>query len=355
MVTPGQLNRRAAFFEQLAAMISAGVTLSKALEMAGRSRSAGIPPRIIRELSRHLQEGHTFADAMQLVSGQKLPQRGVEVSIKPNRAFWLADFDVALLAAGEESGRLDASFKLLAHYYASRAKIIRDTISGMIITLITLHVFLLVFPIGLLQGFALGIINNKYSDCLPFIIEKVLVFGSIYGVVGFFIFASQSNRGERWRSVVEVVFNMVPWLRTAVKYLAVARLAMALDSLLNAGVPVIRAWELGAVSSGSPCLKREISKWTPELEAGVTPGDMVAQIAYFPEMFTQLYQSGEVSGKLDEALGRLHTYFEEEGFRQLQTFCRVLNFTLYFTMAAMAALFIIRFWLNYFSTALNGL
>jgi type II secretory pathway component PulF len=139
-----------------------------------------------------------------------------------------------------------------------------------------------------------------------------------------------------------------------VKYLAVARLAMALESLLSAGVPVVRSWELAATSCGSPQLKKEIFKWTPHLESGTTPGDMVAQIPYFPEMFAQLYQSGEISGKMDETLARLHTYFEEEGFHKLQTFCRVLGYTLYFAMAILAGIFIIRFWTGYFSQALGS-
>jgi type II secretory pathway component PulF len=288
---------------------------------------------------------------MQLVSGQK---RGLEVSLKPNQACWLADFDVALLSAGEESGRLDTTFKLLARYYTSRAKIIRDTIASLIITIITLHVFLLVFPIGYLQQFAVGLVTGPTSLCLPFIIEKTAVYGTIYAVVFFLVFACQGNRGEGWRAMVEGIFNFVPLLRTSVKYLAVARLAMALDALLSAGVPVIRGWELAAGACGSPHLKKEIFRWTPELETGATPGDMVAQIPYFPEMFTQLYQTGEISGKQDETLNRLHAYFEEEGFRRLQAFCRVLNFTIYFGMAILIGVFVIRFWIGYFNTMLNA-
>jgi type IV pilus assembly protein PilC len=353
MVTPGQLNRRAALFEQLAAMIAAGVPLTKAMEMAGRNRSVGIPQAVIQDITQHLQEGHTFTDAMQLASGQK---RGMDVlSQRSKREYWLPDFDVALLTAGEESGRLDTTFRLLARYYSSRAQIIRNTISSLIITLITLHVFLIVFPIGLLQQFALGIMNNQYSQCLPFITEKIVAFGALYFSFWFLAFASQGNRGEGWRSAVEALFNLVPLLRTSVKYLAVARLAMALDALLRSGVPVIRSWQLASVSCGSPHLKREILKWTPELEAATTPAEMVSQIHYFPEMFMQLYHSGEISGKLDETLTRLHTYFEEEGFRLLQAFCRILNFALYFTMAIIAAIFIIRFYMNYFGGIMNSI
>jgi type II secretory pathway component PulF len=81
---------------------------------------------------------------------------------------------------------------------------------------------------------------------------------------------------------------------------------------------------------------------------------MVAQIRYFPDMFVQLYQSGEISGKLDETLTRLHNYFEEEGFRKLQMFCRVSNFIIYFSIAIMIGISIIRFYVGYFNAALNG-
>jgi len=353
MVTPGKLARRAALFEQLSTTIAAGVPLIQAIEMASRNRSTGVPRKILEQLVHHLKNGHTFTDSMQLVSGQK---RDPDITTKRvAKEYWLSEFDMALLSAGEDSGRLDVSFKTLARYYASRAKLIRDTIASSIITIVTLHVFLLVFPISYLQRLALGIVNNQYSECLPFLLEKLEVFGILYGAAWFLMFSGQGNRGEGWRSGVEGICNIIPWLRSAVKYLAVARLAMALDALLNAGVPVIRAWELAAMASGSPQLKSEIFKWTPQLTQGSTPSDMVAQISYFPEMFTQLYHTGEISGRQDETLAHLHTYFEEEGNRKLQTFCRVLNFLIYFTIAITVGIFVISFWLKYYGTMLNSI
>jgi type II secretory pathway component PulF len=109
------------------------------------------------------------------------------------------------------------------------------------------------------------------------------------------------------------------------------------------------------MASGSPQLKSEIFKWTPQLTQGSTPSDMVAQISYFPEMFTQLYHTGEISGRQDETLAHLHTYFEEEGNRKLQTFCRVLNFLIYFTIAITVGIFVISFWLKYYGTMLNSI
>lgn len=353
MVTPRQLNNRAQLFDQLSSMISAGMPLTKALEMAGKNRATGTPQKVIQALVHYLREGYTFTDSMQLLSGQKEAgrQAGIDVSLTGKKAYWLTDFDIALLSAGEESGRLDVVFKVLARYYEARARIIRDTISRTLTTLATLHVFLLIFPLAYFVAFVLGIINGDYKMCLPYIFNKTLIFGALYGLTAFVIYACQGGRGESWRLLVEAIFNMVPILRTAIKYLAVARLACALEALTNAGVPVMRSWELAASACGSPRLRRDIMIWLPQLETGMTPGEMVQQIRYFPEMFENMYNTAELSGKHDETLQRLHRYFEDEGFRTLQFFTRILTGTIYAIVVVLVAYNIIGFYMGYFRAA----
>jgi len=336
MVTPGQLNRRAQLYDQLAATIAAGLPLMQALEMASRNRTLRGSQQTILSLLSNLREGYTFADSMKRVSG------------------WLPEFDIALLSVGEESGRLDVAFRQLGRYYTTRARIITDTIKGLIVTIATLHVFLLVFPLGYLISLAQAIMDGSFVKCLPFLIQKFVVFGSLYGIVFFFIFACQGNRGEGWRALVENIFNCVPLLRTALKYLAIARLAAALDALSSAGVATVRTWEMSADACGSPRLKRQILEWAPKLETGITPAEMVNQIPYFPEMFSNLYQTAELSGKHDETLQRLHTYFEEEGFRLMQWFTRIMNGTIYGLIALLVGYNIIRFWVNYYNGLLSS-
>jgi len=336
MVTPAELNRRAELYSQLAAMIAAGVPLVKALEMAGRNRSLRSSQKTILELIQHLQAGLTFTDSMKHVQG------------------WMPEFDIALLSVGEETGRLDVSFKQLSQYYEFRAKIIRNTISDLLITGATLHVFLLVFPLGLLTAFVLGIINNNYQQGFPFIIEKSIVYGGLWGAIIFLIFACQGKRGEGWRALVENLSQMIPLFRTAQKYLVLARLSAALHALTNDGVSVIKGWELAAAASGSPRLKREVSAWAPHIEGGVTPAEMINQVSYFPETFANLYFTAENSGKLDETLDRLHTYYQEEGFRALHLFTRILNGVIYAIVVALVAYNVISFYAGYFNAAMNA-
>jgi type II secretory pathway component PulF len=353
MVTPGQLKRRAELYHQLGASIAAGLSLIKALQMASTNRSLHSSQKTILRLIEFLQEGHTLSDSLQLVQGRS---PGMEISLHQSgvKSLSIPEFDVAMLSVGEETGRLDLIFKQLAEYYATKAQIIRDTISGLIVTVMTLNVFLLVFPLRYLTSFVIGIMNNDYSQCAPFIIEKIIAFGSLYGTIFFFIFACQGTRGESWRLMVESITQCIPMLRTAIKYLALSRLAASLESLTNAGVPVMKSWDLAARTSGSPHLGRQIQAWLPQLESGLTPADMTTQIRYFPEMFANLYRTGEISGKIDETLIRLRDYYQEEGFRTLRLFTRIMNGTIYGLLVLLVAYNVISFYMHLYGGMLQN-
>jgi type II secretory pathway component PulF len=336
IVTPGQLKRRAELYHQLGAMLSAGIPLLKALEMTSVNPAVRASRATILQLIQYMNGGLTFSDSMSRVQG------------------WMPEFDIALLSVGEQSGRLDSSFKLLSEYYDTRSRIIRDTISDLMVTMATLHVFLLVFPLGFLISFAQGIMNNNYSQCIPFLLEKLVAFGSLYTFIFLLAFAGQGERGQAWRSVMEGTFAMVPVLRTAQKYLVLSRLTAAMEALVSAGVSIISGWELAAAASGSPRLQRIVAGWKSHFASGTTPSELISRTDYFPEMFANLYNTGEVSGQLDTTLDRLQAYYREEGFRTLRVFTRILNGIIYGSVAAMIGYYVITFWKDYYGNLLNG-
>jgi type II secretory pathway component PulF len=170
----------------------------------------------------------------------------------------------------------------------------------------------------------------------------------LYLAVFFLIFACQGRHGEKWRAILERVFRPVPVLGTARRDLALARLSAALEALINAGVPIIGAWELAATASGSPALRRSVLNWRPRLEHGSTPAEMVSESGQFPTVFASLYNTGEISGQLDQTLNRLHTLFQEEGTRRMRLVARWGPQIVYFAVAIYVAFRVIGFYMGYF-------
>jgi type II secretory pathway component PulF len=171
----------------------------------------------------------------------------------------------------------------------------------------------------------------------------------IYILLAIVIYAAQSRHGETWRGVLESILRPVPILGTARHYLALSRLSAALEALLAAGVTIIEAWELAAAASGSPALRRTVLAWRPQVTAGVTPAEVVSGSTRFPELFANQYNTGEISGTLDDTLRRLRIYYHEEGSRKLHAVAQWTPRIVYFLIMLMIAWHVIKFWTNYFN------
>ena len=327
MITPGQLARRAEFYHQLAQLTSAGLGVTRALEQLERHPPAlSYRPKINRAL-RELNHGFTLTEAVRRV-GQ-----------------WLPEFDIALLEAGELSGRLDACFKLLANYYTDRARVARQMIADLAYPTVLLHLAIFIFPFS--QFFLSG-------DWIAYGLKTFGVLIPLYAICAAVIYAGQSRHGERWRSCMESVLRPVPMLGTGRFYLSLARLCAALEALLSAGVTIIQAWEMAATASGSPALRRTVRAWRPQVDAGSTPAEVVSASYRFPELFANQYASGEISGKLEETLGRLRQYYQEEGSRKLHALAQWSPRAVYLFVALMIAYRVVSFYTNYFKQVSNA-
>jgi type II secretory pathway component PulF len=111
---------------------------------------------------------------------------------------------------------------------------------------------------------------------------------------------------------------------------------------------VLEAWPLAAAASGSPALQREVAAWRTALTAGRTPAELLQQSRCFPELFARQYQTGELSGALDDSLRRLAEYHTGEGALQLRLAAQWFPRLLYGIIAAWIAWKVISFWSGYF-------
>jgi type II secretory pathway component PulF len=321
IVTPGQLATRGEFYHQLHQLTSAGFGLMQALEQLKRTPPARSYREPIRRLLENLAGGFTFGDSLERL--------GV----------WLPAFDVALLQAGEHSGRLDACFKLLADYYQDRARMTRQMIADLAYPIGLFHFAIFILPFA--QLFASG-------NWVKYSMQTLGILVPIYIVLALVMYALQGRHGETWRAWIERMLAPIPILGTARRYLALSRLSAALEALLSAGVTIIEAWGLAATASGSPALRRIVRSWEPQVRAGETPAEAVVASGRFPELFSHQYATGEISGKLDETLKRLHQYYLEEGTRKLRAVAQWTPRFVYLFVALMIAFRVVQFYTNYF-------
>ena len=320
--SPRQLNQRSQFYQQLGQLLSAGITVISALQMLSRNLPARSYREPIQEMLRQISQGGTVTDAMRALGK------------------WTPAFDLAMIHAGESSGRLDIIFRMLANYYAERAAMARQMITDLAYPVFLFHFAVLIF------AFVAWMQN---ATIVHLLIQTVGVLLPLYTIVFLTLYASQSRRGEAWRSFLETVLHPVPILGTARHSIALSRLAAALEALINSGVNIIEAWSLAAVASGSPALQRTVAGWKHDLETGRTPSEMVNQSSQFPEVFRNLYHSGEISGQLDESLKRLHSYYLDDGNQKMRFVSQWVPKIIYLGVALLIAYKVVTFYLGYFN------
>jgi type IV pilus assembly protein PilC len=321
ILTPRQLNQHAELYHQLGIMITAGLTIRKALEHLESN-----PPSLslrapVTEWIGQLDQGHTVTESARRIGK------------------WVPSFDLALIEAGERSGRLDACFKLLAGYYRERAQMARQMLSDLAYPAFILNFAIVLFPF-------INLVST--GNVTRFVLTIAGIAVPLYGAAFLIVYACQGRHGEEWRGKLEQMLGRVPILGTARRDLALARLATALESLLNAGVPIVTAWELAAAASGSPALARTVQGWKEPLQNGSTFSELISRSGRFPTLFANLYHTGEISGTTDQTLLRAHDLYQTEGLGKMKALAQWTPKLIYFCIVFFVAWRIISFYLGYF-------
>jgi len=326
LFTPGHFSRRADFYHQLAQLTAAGLGVTAALQQLHRTP----PGPDFRP--------HIGAVLLDIGSGLTVSESFAR------RPGWLPEFDVALLHAGERSGRLDGTFKMLADFYTDRAAMARKILGALAYPVFLLHAAVFILPIpGLFQS----------GNLIAYGFKTVGVLVPMYALAIAAVFLSQGQHGRTWRGTFESITGRIPLVGIGRRQMALARLAAALEALINAGETIHEAWPLAAAASGSPALEREIQTWKRPLATGRTPAELLQASKLFPETFSNLYSSGEISGTTDDTLRRLHRYYADEGARHLQMAARLGPGILYGLVACYIAWRVIHFYTGYFQQINN--
>lgn len=330
-LTPRRLDQFSELYHQTGTMLGSGLTLIRALELIRDAPPAASFRPYLNRVIADLQQGATFSEAL------------------ANRRGWLPDLDIALIAAGEQSGRLDACCQRLATYYKDRARLLRAIFTDLAYPAFLLLLVLLIFPPGALANLVWK------GDVAGFVIPKLQILATAVLVEVLILMLNRTGQARGFRRAWEEFLHAIPVFGRARRSMALARLTLALEALLNAGVNVLDAWPLAAAASGSPALEAATARARQRMVAGETPGEAIAREPAFPAKFTSLYRSGELSGRLDQSLAYLHADFADEAARLYKRLAEWTPRLVFLLIAALVGYFVVSFWAGYFGGLLSGM
>ncbi|PIE05720.1 MAG: pilus assembly protein PilC, partial [Sorangium cellulosum] len=304
--SPVEAKELVTFTRQFATMIDAGLPLVQCLDILSNQQENKVFKAALKNIKASVEQGATFSDSL-----KKHPSIFDELYVN-------------LVHAGEVGGILDSILNRLAVYIEKRVKLLRQVRGAMtypiavILILIVVMVVLLTFVIPSFEALfadfgnkdalpaltkAVIWVSRFFVDALPFIIP--LIIGIVVGSILFY----RNPKGKRF---VHNSILVVPILGPVMRKVAVARFARTLGTLLQSGVPILEALDVCAKSAGNVVITSGIQHARDKIAEGKNMAEPLVATKVFPSMVVQMISVGEQTGALDQMLGKIADFYEDE-------------------------------------------
>ncbi len=289
---------------QLSSLLSAGITIIRSLDMLYQQVETKKSKKCVGEIYEAIQSGKTLSDAFK-------DQRDVIPSIM-----------ISMVAAGEESGRLDEIMSRLADHFMKESKL-KNKVSAAMVYPKILFFLTIGITVGLMTFLVPGIAQtiNELGGELPALTKFIMgvsdslvhywfVYAIVIGsaVYGFQAWKSSEKGSMQW---AQLMLTM-PIVGKATKMTAAARFCRTVSTLLKSGISVLSSIEITAASLDNKILEKKLSEARLEIRKGTSLSKSIKGITEFPPMIYAMTAIGEESGTLDSILEKAADFFEDE-------------------------------------------
>ncbi|WP_295392252.1 type II secretion system F family protein [uncultured Thiodictyon sp.] len=301
-ITAGDI---AMFSRQLSTMMAAGVPLVQSFDIVGRGHDNPSMQDLILAVKQDVESGTQLAEAL------------------GKHPLYFDDLFCNLVAAGEQAGVLDILLDKIATYKEKTESIkgkIKKALfypTAVIVVAILVSVVILLFVIPQfktlfssfgadLPAFTLAVIG--LSDVLRdwWWAVGFGLFGVVWGIGYVF------KRSRKFREIVDRGILKIPVIGSILNKASLARFARTLSTMFAAGVPLVEALESVSGATGNIIYQEAVLKMREEVATGQSLQLAMRQRNLFPHIVVQMTAIGEESGALDDMLGKVADFYEEQ-------------------------------------------
>jgi general secretion pathway protein F len=269
----------------------------------------------------------------------------------------------ATVAAGEQSGHLDAVLERLAEFTESRQALQQQVRNALIypIALVVTAVGIISFMLAYVVPKIVDIFEN-YDQELPILTRImlwtsgflrdhwlaliVLTIAAIFGIRQ--LLKKEGPRRNYHRALLHI-----PITSRLTRGINTARFTRTLSILAGSGVPILEALKIAAKVIVNIPMREAVEEASLRIREGAMISKSLAASKLFPPMTTHLIASGEASGRLEDMLNRAAGNQEREVDGLIATLLGIMQPLLVVVMAAIVLLIVLAILLPIFE--LNNL
>lgn len=294
----------AVFCRQFVSILRAGVPISTVLSMLGQQTENKKLAAAIREMQADIEKGATLAGAM-----------GKHRSIFPSML-------VNMVAAGEESGNLEESFRQMEAYFVkskrTRAAVGKVMIYPSILVVVMIIVLIVmmtkIIPQFLqtftemdveLPALTLGVMAVSDWFVAWWWLLLVILVALVIGGILF-------NRTLKGRHFFGLLARKLPVVGQLTTRSACATFCRTMSLLLASGLTLTDALELSARNMKNIYYEEAVRSVRAMVTQGVPLNTALTDTGLFPPMVCNMTGIGEESGDLQDMMEKVADYYDEE-------------------------------------------
>ena len=301
---------------QMAAMLTSGLTLVKALDILCKEQESEAARNVWRDVYENVQKGESFSDALE-----------VHGSVFPTLL-------TSMVGAGEASGQMDIIMQRLSDYYANQNKISNTIKSAMvypaILAVMTVAVVIGVFVIIMPTFQALyedptqmPILSRAMMAIGNFIVKHWLIMilataAIIFVIVYALKLPDVRLKWDRFKIKGPAFGKLVVKIYTA-------RFAQTMASLYSSGLPMVECLKRSADTLNNTYISLKFRDIIDEVKSGETLSSSIQRADIFDSMFCSIIFVGEEAGALDEILAKTAEFYDEEADSAVKRLCSLLE------------------------------
>ena len=315
------------FTRELANLLAAGLSLSRALALLKRETSNAAAKNAWTKIHDNVVGGEPLAESL-----AKFPQAFSSVYI-------------AMVRAGETGGFLHVVLQQISDF-RQREQDLKSKVKAAMIYPIALAcvasavlVFLLTFFIPKFSA-----IFEQFGSKLPVLTQVVVAISGFlihYGIfiaigimVGVF-FMKRYTATLAGRRQVERLMLATPGLGLLIARFALVRFARMLGTLVGSGVPLVAALRTAKEAIGNQTLSDAVASAIDQVQRGTPLSKALSNnTQLFPASVIETISVAEETGRVDKELLRLSISYETDLDRNLRTFVALAEPLLLVVMAA---------------------
>ncbi|MBC9784954.1 type II secretion system F family protein [Heliobacterium chlorum] len=291
------------FSRQLAAMLDAGIPLTRSLFTLSAQAENPQFSQVINEVARNVEGGMSFSESLRAYPEVFSPM--------------YAD----MVRAGETGGVLEEMLGRLA-VQLEKDKILRDSLKSAMLYPSVILVFAVVVVLAILL-FVIPIFKGFFPKDIVLPLPTKVIFSlsdSLHGywylyifTVAAVLFGIQSyTSSESGKRLWDRVKFRLPVFGNLLMKATIARFARTLSTLLAGGIPVLQALDAAGPATGSYQVAKAVKDASSSIQEGKSIARPLRESGFFPPMVTDMIAVGEETGQISSLLNRLAEFYEEE-------------------------------------------